>query len=264
MKSTRSRIPKAPIYNPYDKFSQNDFDAWIGDITGSLRKVLRHEEPEPEPQEDKWYHRIGDEEPLSTNGFGGHETDSELGGEEESDDPFAETRVKRVKGKARDPREGPGLTAGTMTEPIELVSDDEDSGEEDKEVEAGFEGDDGEEYEQDASDSDDVEEGDDHQSVRVGHSNSSSLSPSRRRHDNFREEDDEDVEDYDEDQVSNQIAPEEVWEEEVTPESDTVNVEVLFHSSLPLKQKLPSRSNSLKTLVCRSIFFPLGIRLSQE
>ncbi|KAJ3724417.1 hypothetical protein C8R42DRAFT_449806 [Lentinula raphanica] len=244
MKSTRPRIPKAPIYNPYDKFSQNDFDAWIGDITGSLRKVLRHEEPEPEPQEDKWYHRIGDEEPLSTNGFGGHETDSELGGEEESDDPFAETRVKRVKGKARDPREGPGLTAGTMTEPIELVSDDEDSGEEDKEVEAGFEGDDGEEYEQDASDSDDVEEGDDHQSVRVGHSNSSSLSPSRRRHDNFREEDDEDVEDYDEDQVSNQIAPEEVWEEEVTPESDTVNVEVLFHSSLPLKQKLPSRSNS--------------------
>ncbi|KAJ4483489.1 hypothetical protein J3R30DRAFT_3698323 [Lentinula aciculospora] len=132
MKSAKPHIPKAPIYNPYDKFSQHDFDAWIGDITGTLRKVLRHEdeEPAPQPQEDKWYYRIGDEEQPKINGYREEEDNNENSGEEQLDDSFAELRAKRVKGKARDPREGPGLGAGTMNEPIELGSGDEEGDEE--------------------------------------------------------------------------------------------------------------------------------------
>nr|VWP01521.1 Alcohol oxidase [Ganoderma boninense] len=29
------KLPRAPIHNPYDKFTQPEFDAWIGDITGA-------------------------------------------------------------------------------------------------------------------------------------------------------------------------------------------------------------------------------------
>lgn len=36
---------KPPIYNPYDKFTKAEFDAWIGDITGALRRALGEEGP---------------------------------------------------------------------------------------------------------------------------------------------------------------------------------------------------------------------------
>ncbi|KAI0821397.1 hypothetical protein BC629DRAFT_453864 [Irpex lacteus] len=44
--SARSR---APIHNPYDKFPQGEFDAWIGDITTVLKRALGQEPPPPPP-----------------------------------------------------------------------------------------------------------------------------------------------------------------------------------------------------------------------
>ena len=38
---------RAPIHNPYDKFTQSEFDAWIGDITGALRRALGQEDAVP-------------------------------------------------------------------------------------------------------------------------------------------------------------------------------------------------------------------------
>ncbi|KAJ8482789.1 hypothetical protein ONZ45_g14820 [Pleurotus djamor] len=57
---TRSKLPsssvvygdkklKAPMHNPYDRFPQNEFDAWIGNLKGSIRRALGQEE-EPTPQ----------------------------------------------------------------------------------------------------------------------------------------------------------------------------------------------------------------------
>ena len=46
--SAPSSIPtklRAPIYNPYDKFPREEFDAWINNLTGRIRRVLAHEEP---------------------------------------------------------------------------------------------------------------------------------------------------------------------------------------------------------------------------
>ncbi|KAF9648321.1 hypothetical protein BDM02DRAFT_2279947 [Thelephora ganbajun] len=59
--SAYSRVPnltpqpstsiRPPIHNPYDKFTQPQFDEWIGGITSALRKALGQEEEEiPTPQ----------------------------------------------------------------------------------------------------------------------------------------------------------------------------------------------------------------------
>ncbi|KAH7875383.1 uncharacterized protein C8R40DRAFT_203124 [Lentinula edodes] len=229
MQSARSHIPKAPVYNPYDKFPQTDFDAWIGGITGTLRKVLRHEEePEPQPQEEKWYYRIGDEEGPQINGYGGKETDGESSGEEQLDDSFAAMRARRVKGKARDPREGPGLAAGTINEPIELGSEDEgsdegvglDVGSDDEELDEeekyyDSEGEDDPEYERD--------------SARASHRSTRSPTPSRRRR-TVVEDPAEEEEDKDEEgQRSSQGGPEEIEDEQ---EEEEVSGEISTEDSV--------------------------------
>ncbi|KAI1784350.1 hypothetical protein LXA43DRAFT_225677 [Ganoderma leucocontextum] len=38
------KLPRAPIHNPYDKFTQPEFDAWINDITGALKRALGQED----------------------------------------------------------------------------------------------------------------------------------------------------------------------------------------------------------------------------
>ncbi|KAJ7502943.1 hypothetical protein B0H11DRAFT_611529 [Mycena galericulata] len=50
-------IPKAPIVNPYEKFTQPQFDAWIGDITGALRGALGYRaETPPKPKTRTQWH----------------------------------------------------------------------------------------------------------------------------------------------------------------------------------------------------------------
>ena len=78
--SARSAL-RAPVHNPYDKFTQAEFDAWIGDITGALRRALGQEEPLKKldlTEEDNSY-------------------DEEVG-----EDSFAELKARRAaKGKQR-------------------------------------------------------------------------------------------------------------------------------------------------------------------
>ncbi|KAK0486132.1 hypothetical protein IW261DRAFT_781702 [Armillaria novae-zelandiae] len=116
----------APIYNPYDKFTKPQFDAWIDDLTGTLRRALGHiddggrEESLVASDESSMGHIDAEQASESS------EVDGDI------EDSFAELKARRAnrKGKARDPREGPGLFPGrgngSYEEPIDLASDSED------------------------------------------------------------------------------------------------------------------------------------------
>lgn len=123
---------RPPIHNPYDKFTQPQFDEWIGGITSALRRALGQEEEETltsHPEES----REGQAHPVS-------DTD-----EDNVEDSFAEWKAMRAKekGKMRATEDeqdseyggsqkshgGSGVgdhTAGNAPDDaIELLSDDE-------------------------------------------------------------------------------------------------------------------------------------------
>lgn len=78
------KIPRAPIHNPYDKFTQPEFDAWIDDITGALKRALGREDAPSLSSTVKREQQCSEEED---------------GGVEDS---FAEVRARRLaKGKER-------------------------------------------------------------------------------------------------------------------------------------------------------------------
>ncbi|KDQ55083.1 hypothetical protein JAAARDRAFT_60062 [Jaapia argillacea MUCL 33604] len=136
LQSYSTKALRPPIHNPYDKFTQPQFDAWIDDITGALKKALGREDvvPPPPPSTNVAASQEAAEESVAHLG-----TETELFEENQEDedevvdDSFAEIRARR-KGKARDPREGPGLGVGGKLQPIEILSDshseEEGSGEE--------------------------------------------------------------------------------------------------------------------------------------
>lgn len=75
------KIPRAPIHNPYDKFPKPEFDKWIGDITGALKRALRREPPQAQIRSTP--------EPLDPD-------------EDVVEDSFAEVMARRAaKGKQR-------------------------------------------------------------------------------------------------------------------------------------------------------------------
>lgn len=142
--SVYSRVPNStpqlpssirpPIHNPYDKFTQPQFDEWIGGITSTLRKALGQEEEEtPTTQATK--PREGDTH---------HVTDIDEGNVEDS---FAEWKVMRAKekGKMRATEEEQDSEYGgsqesyedsdvqdsaagnTPSDAIELLSDEDDA-----------------------------------------------------------------------------------------------------------------------------------------
>ena len=77
------KLPRAPIHNPYDKFTQPEFDAWINDITGALKRALGREELPPVPAQ-----RVDRPTP---------EEDAD-----DLEDSFADVRARRLaKGKER-------------------------------------------------------------------------------------------------------------------------------------------------------------------
>ena len=115
----KHKASRAPMVNPYDKFTQPEFDAWIGDMTTSIRRALGFEQEEPHLFEN-----------ILVNGAasGGLPVYPQLDltdQDEAPDDSFAQIKSRRDKGKARDPREGPGL-GKDRTQPIEVVSSDEE------------------------------------------------------------------------------------------------------------------------------------------
>jgi hypothetical protein len=116
-----------PMVNPYDKFTQPEFDAWIGDMTDSLRRALGFEQDEPRLLEKT---RING---SANNGILEYPQLDLSDQDELPDDSFAQLKKRREKGKARDPREGPGL-GRDRTQPIEVVSSDEEEEQEVKDL----------------------------------------------------------------------------------------------------------------------------------
>ncbi|KAF8891774.1 hypothetical protein BD779DRAFT_147732 [Infundibulicybe gibba] len=108
------RPPKPPIHNPYDKFPQSEFDAWIGGITGALRKALgqepeRAETPNREVTRDN---SIDQDESFV-------------------DDSFAEIKARRQdKGKEKESEPGGdarfGAGVGNRDQPIHIDWDAEE------------------------------------------------------------------------------------------------------------------------------------------
>lgn len=118
--STNPKSLKRPIHNPYDKFTQPEFDKWIGGITSALRRALGEETEEDAALDEHLSQDINAaaEETFLDDSF---------------EDSFAGIQSRRAKGKAKDPREGPGL--GVQQNPIELLSDSESGAETDQEYE---------------------------------------------------------------------------------------------------------------------------------
>lgn len=122
------RPPRQPVVNPYEKFTQADFDHWIGGITGALRKALGHEPDEPATV---FEHHENESRESSDDGEYASEGDG-------VNDSLADIKARYVsrldKGKARDPMEGPGLSTwgkGNKGAPIEIDFDEDGSPDED-------------------------------------------------------------------------------------------------------------------------------------
>ncbi|KAG5650818.1 hypothetical protein H0H81_010930 [Sphagnurus paluster] len=144
---------RPPIHNPYDKFTQPEFDAWIGGITGALKRALGQDEVEqPEVPEflDEAAGSSASEEEEEVQRL--IEVDIESS-DEGVDDSFAKFHARRVgKGKARDPRDGPGFGKGGQDEPILIESDSEEEDGESDEAEKAETDEEEEEWEERSED----------------------------------------------------------------------------------------------------------------
>jgi len=125
---------RPPIHNPYDKFTQPQFDEWIGGITSALRKALGQEEEEaPTPQAT---------DPREEDAHPSADAD-----EDDVEDSFAEWKAMRAreKGKMRateeeqdseyggsqesfqDPDVQGHAVGNTPSDAIDLLSDEDDA-----------------------------------------------------------------------------------------------------------------------------------------
>ncbi|KAG1817924.1 uncharacterized protein BJ212DRAFT_114637 [Suillus subaureus] len=118
--STNPKSLRRPIHNPYDKFTKPEFDDWIGGITSALRRALGEETEEDSALDE---HQSQDVNAAAEETFS----------DQSFEDSFADIQSRRAKGKAKDPREGPGL--GAEQHPIELLSDSESGAESEEEYE---------------------------------------------------------------------------------------------------------------------------------
>ncbi|KAG6902377.1 hypothetical protein C0995_000939 [Termitomyces sp. Mi166 len=150
------KLSKAPQHNPYDKFTQDEFDAWIGGITSALKRALGQEDEVISSLEasSKYAEQSisGDEEEVERLiEFTGESSD------EEAEASSSYLTVRRVsKGKARDPRDGPGFGKGNQSEPIFIGSDSEEENgdDEDDEVIGAWDSQSGEEEDDEKHDLD--------------------------------------------------------------------------------------------------------------
>ena len=133
--SSRSAL-RAPIHNPFDKFTQPEFDAWIGDITGALKRALGREDPPPISTPVSQHEDV---HPADVSAYG------------EPDDSFAEIKARRAaKGKERAREEDLSENENPSSPEVVIISSDEEDQAGD---DLGGEGDD-EEYDEDIGSND--------------------------------------------------------------------------------------------------------------
>jgi hypothetical protein len=105
---------RPPILNPYEAFTANEFDQWIGGITSALRKALGREDETDAAQERE--------------DGGIDRTEGEDEDEDILEDSFADWKARKAaKGKGRALSEESDASDGTGREdqPIEIGSDEE-------------------------------------------------------------------------------------------------------------------------------------------
>jgi hypothetical protein len=203
--------------NPYEKFTQPQFDTWIGDITGALRDALGFQaELPPKPKARTHWHippSEGSEAPVAS------EEDEDA--DAEMDDSFADVQARRAtsanaKGKGRDPREGPGLGKGDRGAPIEIDLDSEEEQEEEEEEEW-------EEEEEGFRTSDEEEE---EEAIRNGESSARAHARYKKYAEQYEEEAEDEEEYGDEEQEINPEAIEVISDDEDTNELQPEDGEV--------------------------------------
>ncbi|KAF7321578.1 hypothetical protein MKEN_00678800 [Mycena kentingensis (nom. inval.)] len=169
--TTRSHIPRAPIVNPYEKFTQPQFDAWVGDITGALRDALgfRAKTPPRAKTKREWH------VPRRDASIEEEQVEQQNDEAAEEEDMVPESANAKDKGKGRDPREGPGLRGakgvGDRETPIE-IGDSDDEMEQDEEL-------DDEEYDSQFSSSED-DESEEEDALRNGESSAQANERNRK------------------------------------------------------------------------------------
>jgi hypothetical protein len=136
--SAIKKVGRAPILNPYDKFTRPEFDEFIDDITGALRQALGYEaSPRVEPVQITESDRVSARDDSSLVGDGHEDVEdeepvSDVDDDEEYRSDQIATRSALAKGKGRDPREGPGLIGHSFSQPIDLLSDSDGEGGEER------------------------------------------------------------------------------------------------------------------------------------
>jgi len=190
---------RPPIHNPYDKFTQSEFDAWIGGITGALRHALGQvEDAEQIPEPHSPHSDASSDEGKSV---AAQLLQDDSSADEEFEDSFAD--IKARKGKARDPRDGPGIRGGDRSQPIEIDSDSEDEGqiqqEESEEDERSDEWDEesGEEEEEEEEEHPPWQNGESSAQARIRHERER-LEPDVYEEDDYEHEAEEDYEEEEE------------------------------------------------------------------
>lgn len=207
---------KAPIYNPYDKFTKPEFDEWIGGITSALRHALGYE------------HEIARAPQRSPEDMHSDDEDTESASRGVSVELESDGSASHLgaKGKARDPRDGPGL--GAKDAPIEIDSDSDNEGNTEEEYE------DDDEEDPDGFDSDHSDggpfEGEDGEQAAPGLFASRGGPTGARAHDSFSPEDE--VE-------SGAEFEEEEEEEEYDDEDERGNIDDQGSAVHALKQNSP-------------------------
>ncbi|KAI9064528.1 hypothetical protein FKP32DRAFT_1685428 [Trametes sanguinea] len=183
---------RAPIHNPFDKFTQPEFDAWISDITGALKRALGQEEAPPPAARAISTVQAEDETVL--------------------EDSFAEVKARRLaKGKER-----------AREEDLDVAQRHEEGQLEDEEEEGWGEPYDGEEY---SSEEEESKEG----SPEVIELLSDDEEAQRSEQEAEEDEDAEAEDDYDEEAEGSEAGSDE--DEESEASGPTAAPSIVAHSN---------------------------------
>ncbi|KAL1668975.1 hypothetical protein GGF50DRAFT_45187 [Schizophyllum commune] len=123
--ATGKRHQRAPIVNPYEKFSQPEFDNWIGDLTGTIRSALGFEY-KPERPQSRLPDSLFEDEPAASQFEARLATEvaDQLSDSESEDAEELVPKSSKAKGKERDPRERP--TQGSWNNYADVTDSDDD------------------------------------------------------------------------------------------------------------------------------------------